>query len=196
VSNTNGSSHVLGHFDPASIRLDQSYVEGAAVQKLLTTVHVGRPSNQVFFRTHPDESYFVPVMRLLQDKDEGQYYAVQKDMLDELTGEFALYSIYTVMTRQKDVRLVPVKLPDDTGKYNSWHRSLGDGLEQAKSRWLRLKANRTNSCYDLLAAREGALIPEPNWEDVPPMDQVPILAFRDRLINSYDHPMVRQLRGE
>ena len=67
----NGSSHTLGHFDPATIRLDQSYVEGTAVQKLLTTVHVGRPSNQVFFRTHPDESYFVPVMGLLQDKDEG-----------------------------------------------------------------------------------------------------------------------------
>ena len=61
---------------------------------------------------------------------------------------------------------------------------------------MRLKANRTNSCYDLMAAREGALIPEPNWEDVPPMDQVLILAFRDRLITSYDHPMVRQLRGE
>jgi hypothetical protein len=68
VSNTNGSSHVLGHIDPASIRLDQSYVEGAAVQKLLTTVHVGRPSNQVFFRTHPDESYFVPVMRLCRTR--------------------------------------------------------------------------------------------------------------------------------
>jgi hypothetical protein len=196
ATNGNGTTHALGHFDPASIRLDQSYVEGTAVQKLLSVVHVGKPSNQTFFRTHPDDSYFVPVMGLVLDKDEGQFYAVQKDMLDELSGEFALFSIYTIMTRQKDVRLVPVKLPDDTGKHNSWHRSLGDGMEQAKVRWLRIKANRTNSCYDLLAAREGAVIPEPAWEDVPAMDQLLILAFRDRLISSYDHPMVRQLRGE
>ncbi len=41
-------------FDPANLRFDPSASETFGVKKLLTTVPVGKPSKQEFFRTHPD----------------------------------------------------------------------------------------------------------------------------------------------
>jgi hypothetical protein len=41
-------------FDPANLRLSQSFVETAGVKKLLTTVPVRKPSAQDFVRVHPD----------------------------------------------------------------------------------------------------------------------------------------------
>ena len=44
-------------FDPAALRLDQSFAGGPAVKKLLTTVPVRKPGNQDFVRVHAGEDY-------------------------------------------------------------------------------------------------------------------------------------------
>ena len=44
-------------YDPASLRLDQSFCDGTAVKKLLTTVPVRKPNRQDFVRVHPQEAY-------------------------------------------------------------------------------------------------------------------------------------------
>ena len=40
-------------YDPACLRLDQSFCDCTAVRKLLTTVPVRKPNRQDFFRRHP-----------------------------------------------------------------------------------------------------------------------------------------------
>ena len=47
----------LDPFDPASLRLDQTFTDGTAVRKLLTMVPVRKPSRQDFVRVHPDPAY-------------------------------------------------------------------------------------------------------------------------------------------
>ena len=44
-------------FDPANLRLSQSFTETVGVKKLLTTVPVRKPSPQEFVRVHPDPEY-------------------------------------------------------------------------------------------------------------------------------------------
>ena len=41
-------------FNPAALRLDQSYADTVGVKKLLTTVAVRKPTRQEFVRVHPD----------------------------------------------------------------------------------------------------------------------------------------------
>ena len=48
---------VLNPFDPASLRLDQTFTDGTAVKKLLTTIPVRKPKRQDFVRVHPDADY-------------------------------------------------------------------------------------------------------------------------------------------
>jgi hypothetical protein len=45
---------VLDPFDPASLRLDQTFTDGTAVKKLITTIPVRKPSRQDFVRVHSD----------------------------------------------------------------------------------------------------------------------------------------------
>jgi hypothetical protein len=62
-------------FDPANLRLSQSFVETAGVKKLLTTVPVRKPSPQDFVRVHPSPEYCdnFPIVEL---KDEREEYIV------------------------------------------------------------------------------------------------------------------------
>ena len=43
-------------FDPAALRLDQSFADTVGVKKHVTTVPVRKPNRQDFVRVHPDRS--------------------------------------------------------------------------------------------------------------------------------------------
>jgi len=46
----------------SSLRLTQNFSETLGVEKVLTTVPVGRPSKDGFFRTHPSPNLVVPAI--------------------------------------------------------------------------------------------------------------------------------------
>jgi len=46
----------------SSLRLTQNFGETLGVKKVLTTVPVGRPSKDRFFRTHPSPNLVVPAI--------------------------------------------------------------------------------------------------------------------------------------
>jgi hypothetical protein len=102
-------------FDPASLRLDQSFVESAGVRKLLTVVHVGKPNKQDFVRVHPDEAYR-SVVALIELEDDREIYLVPPAIARELVGEYKPCTLYTCVNMQGVVRLWPVKMPDPDGR--------------------------------------------------------------------------------
>jgi hypothetical protein len=53
-------------------------------------------------------------------------------------------------------------------------------------------ANKHVGGYDMLVAQ--AVLPEPEWPDVT-FDELMQIAFRERLIQGSDHPVVTQLLG-
>jgi hypothetical protein len=73
-----------------------------------------------------------------------------------------------------------------------WHRSAREAAGFAMTRWVRCKANRSLGAYEIFQAE--ACIAEPTWPDLN-FQEVIRIAFRDRLITSMDHPVIKRLRG-
>ena len=150
-----------------------------------------KPSPQDFVRVHPD-----PQMRgnfpLVELKDEREEYVIAGPLVAELVGEFISKTLYTAISRQGVVSLWPVRLPDPDGREMEWHRSAREAAEMAMSRWVRIKSNRALGAYEIFEAQ--GCIAEPVWPDLD-FQQIIRIAFRDRLITSLDHPVIKRLRG-
>ena len=175
-----------------NLRLSQSYVETAGVKKHLMTVPVRKPNPQDFVRVHPD-----PGMRenfpLIELKEEREEYIVAHQLVPELAGEFVRKTLYTTINRQGVVSLWPVRLPDDDGRKElEWHRSAREAAELAMTGWVRCKANLSLGAYEVFKTQ--GCISEPVWPDLD-FQQIIRIAFRDRLITSLDHPVIKRLRG-
>ena len=63
-------------FDPAALRLDQSYADTVGVKKLLTTVPVRKPNRQDFVRVHPDPAYRLTPAAIIEVKEDREVYLV------------------------------------------------------------------------------------------------------------------------
>jgi hypothetical protein len=63
-------------FDPAALRLDQSFAEAVGVKKLLTTVPVRKPNRQDFVRVHRDPAYRLTPAAIIELKEDREVYLV------------------------------------------------------------------------------------------------------------------------
>jgi len=178
-------------FDLDGLRLDQSFVETAGVRKLLNTVHVGKPNPQDFVRIRPERK-FRETFAIIELKEDREFYVLQRDIARELPGEFFLATLFTCINRQNVLRLVPVKLPGPDGRVNDWHRSLMDGVEAAMRGWVRIKANMNLGAYEIFEAT--GTFPDPVWPDET-FKALLRIAFRDRVVDQIDHPLIKRLRG-
>jgi hypothetical protein len=183
----------LDPFDPASLRLDQSFTDGTAVKKVWSTIPVGRPGRQDFFRVHPGESYRLAPAAIIELKDEREIYLVQANLAAELAGEIATVTLFTTINRQNVIRLWPVRLPSSDGKTNNWHTSAADAARRAMDSWVRIQANMNLGAYDIFKA--SANIPEPEWPEDLSFHSMLKIAFASRFIDRADHPLIQKLRG-
>ena len=178
-------------FNLDSLRLSQNFTETAGVKKLLTTVPVRKPTRQEFVRVHPSEEYRAdfPMIELKEDHEE---FIVGRDLVGDLAGEIVLKTLFTAINRQGVVFLWPVRLPDPEGRQQEWRRSMREAAEIGMTRWVRMKANMSLGAYDMAVA-EGTMT-EPAWPASSFQDLIRI-AFRDRLITTIDHHVIKRLRG-
>jgi hypothetical protein len=177
--------------DIANLRLSQSFIETAGVKKLITTVPVRKPNKQDFIRVHPGEEYRSAVA-LIELKDDREIYVVSPRIAGELSGEFFSAMLYTAINRQKVVFLWPTRLPGDDGRTMAWHESAQTSAELAMKHWVRVVANMSLGAYETLEAL--ATIPDPEWPEIS-FGELIRIAFKGRVINNLDHPVVKRLRG-
>jgi hypothetical protein len=179
-------------FDPAALRLDQSYADTVGVKKLLTTVPVRKPNRQDFVRVHPDSKYRLTPAAIIEVREDREVYLVTPNMAQALPGEFATVTLFTTITRQGTLHLWPVKLPSPEGRQNEWHRSAAEGAERAMKKWVRVTASMSLCAYEIFEASGD--LPEPVWPDVS-FEEILRIAFRDRIVDRADHPLVQRLQG-
>src|SRR5262245_11135877 len=110
-------------FDPASLRLDQSFADTVGVKKLLTTVPVRKPHRQEFVRVHSEDAFRLTPTVIIEVKEDREVYLVRREILPAVPGEFATVTLFTTISRQGTLFLWPVKLPNNEGRHNEWHRS-------------------------------------------------------------------------
>ena len=175
----------------SSLRLTQNFGETLGVKKVLTTVPVGRPSKDRFFRTHTSPSWVFPAW-ILENKASGETYLVSAEVASALGDQVRAVELHAAIDRQNNPFLIPIPLPGPNGVRNRWHESLAQAVERAKVVWLRISANKDLGGYDIYEAT--AKLPDPIWPDIT-MDELLEIAFRGRIIQNVDHAIVQERLG-
>jgi hypothetical protein len=201
--------HVLNTdpFDPQNLRLDQNFNEPIGVRKVITTVKCRKPHRQEFIRVHPHEDFRIDLPGIITKEGDrnGDFYPVVKTVALQLRGDQAVkaevkgYTLFYTINRQGTPFLWPVAIEDEEvngRRRDEWAISAREAAERAMGDvWVRVVANMNAGLYEVMEATNAA-IPDPIWpEDLALVDLVR-LSFKDRLITSIDHPLLKHLRGE
>jgi hypothetical protein len=183
------SPDAADRFDPVRLRLSQDFTE-IGVKKLLLTVPVRKPHSQEWVRVRPGDDWRLETA-ILELKDERETYLLDPSLWDELAIEIVLKVLFVAISRQGVLFIWPVKLPQSDGRQDAWSRSALAAAERAMTRWIRVLSNLNLGAYEVREA--GA--PDPTWpeEDLRSLIEI---AFRDKFIDSIDHPVIRRLRGK
>jgi hypothetical protein len=184
----------LDPFDPERLRLSQDFASTIGVKKELLTVPVRKPSKEWFIQVHPDESYRIATA-VIDLKEDRETYIVQPPLWSALSMEatFGQRLFVTAMNRQGVLFLWPIRLPGADGKIDEWSRSAMEAANLAVGQWVRVSANMSLGAYEVFVAPSELGTPE--WPDKSFRDLLSI-AFRDKQIDSLDHPVLQRLRGE
>lgn len=181
-------------FDPSKLRLSQGMTAAQGVKKHLTTLPVRKPSKEWFVRCHPDPSYRLETY-VLELKEDGEIYLVAPELWDQLAGEgtFSPRLLVTSINKQGTLFLWPIRLPSPDGRHDDWSRSAMEATSFASNGWVRIQSNMSLGAYEVFEAT-GSL-GDPEWPKSPFGDLLRI-AFKDKYIDSLDHPVLKRLRGE
>ena len=84
-------------------------------------------------------------------------------------------------------------MPGPDGKIDAWGRTALEAAKLAQEGWVRVTANMSLGAYEVFKATGD--IPEPEWPETPFRELLRV-SFKDKLIDTLDHPVLRKLRGE
>jgi hypothetical protein len=90
------------------------------------------------------------------------------------------------------VGIWPAKVPNSDGRQNSWHTTAITVAEEAMKRWVRVVPNKPAKANDVLVALEN--LSDPEFPELS-LNQLLRIAFKDRIVDRLDHPVIRKLRG-
>jgi hypothetical protein len=182
-------------FDPASLRLGAGFT--CTARKAILTVPVRKPGKTDFVRTHPSPEHRLTTLLLEVEGDRGrELYLVAPHLRQALAGWAGLRPklLVTAVNRQGVIFLWEANLPEEgTSRGRAWSDSALQAIDRAAKAWVRVAANMSLGAYELFEA--AGQLGEPEWPDLP-FKELLRLAFKDRFIDSLDHPELRRLRGE
>ena len=128
---------------------------------------------------------------VFMDKEENETFLVAPNMWAVLAGEIRPVLLLPTITRQGALMIWPMRIVDGSRR-DAWADTSAEAAGYAKEKWVRMAADKSLGAYRIYTA-EGQL-PDPIWPDKS-LEQLLEVAFRDRVIDSENHPVVRKLRG-
>jgi hypothetical protein len=174
-----------------ALRLSPESAAMIGTREVLTHVPVRKPSRTEWVRVHPNPEMQIATGVFI-DREERETFFVVPELRPELVGDLRPVLLATSITRQGVVCLWPIPLPDESGRRNAWGDAAREAAETAKEQWVRVVADMALGAYRIHLA-EGDL-PDPVWP-VKSLGELLQLAFKGRIVDSIDHPVVRRLRG-
>lgn len=172
------------------LRLQQDYEHMAEVTKVVTTVTIGKPNGQTFFRVHHEWKAVYRVFEKKQDY-KSEFFIVDTNAVPELASEAPPRLIVPLITRDGSLYVWPLRIGTAEKEADLAARSAYAAMQEAQSSWVRLKwKGREFECF----VAKGEL-PQPEWPDIT-FDEILDLAFAGRVIESANHPVVKALNGE
>lgn len=175
-------------FDLAQFRIPQEGFSDGLVEKIITTVKVSKPPRDEFFRVHPE---YRAEVGLIECSHANESYLVVGELCEALLNEpmFSPRLLVAAITKSGNPFLWPLRQNMD----NDWNRSAKEAAEIGQSNWIRVTSNRRIGSYEVSAAR--APYGDPIWPDMQ-FEKLVEIAFRGRIVDSMEHPILRELRGE
>jgi hypothetical protein len=177
--------------DLEALRLSPDSAAVGGTREILVQVPVRKPTRTEFFRVHADPQMSLTTAVFIDKQERDGAFFVMPEMREALLGEIKPALLLTAITTQGVVMIWPIVLPSD-GRRSYWFETAREAAELAKQNWIRMPADMSRGGYRIFKA-EGELA-APTWPDKSLNDLLEI-AFRDRIIDREDHPVVRRLRG-
>ncbi len=189
----NQNTNVEYEFDLAALKVNTNYAQSLPIHKGLALIPVRKPDKQWFIRVHEDPNWQMDA-HILEIKEDNEHYIVTPDLMQSISHEVVTKRLHAAINRQNTLFIWPIKLPID-GRIDDWNRSALNIAELAKREWVRIGSNRTMGMYEPMIAMCRENIPEPEWTE-DGFEKIVQAAFKDRIITSMDHPVLKRLRGE
>ncbi len=182
-------------FDVSRLRLPDDDDADLGVQELVVSIPYRKPSKESFFRIHPDPAYRCVGGLIELKDDETESYWVDRSLWPHLAEEptFGRRQVFTACTRQGLVFLWGCRLPGPDGKSPDWVTIPLEAAKAAETKWTKLYWDQGQRRHRIKVSIH--LDDEPTWP-TQPFPELLRLAFRDRVITSLDHPILKRLRGE
>lgn len=188
----NGHDDGNSPFDLKKLRINQRFGENLDARPVIASVAVRKPQRQWWVRVHPDPAMALETC-ILQFEQDQQFYLVDPALAPALPGETAATKLHTTVTMNGGLFLWPIKLPDEDGQLHECHVTAHNAAEVAQSTWIRISWFKPNNNYVVVRARGN--VPEPAWPEAD-LQKLLSVAFKDRFIDSLDHPVAKRLLGE
>ncbi len=182
-------------FDVERLRVHADDDAALGVRELLVSVRFARPSREAFFRVHPGPDYRCNA-GLVELKDaDGETFWVDPALWPHLAEEptFGRRLVVTAVNRQGCPFLWGLRLPGPDGKTPDWVSVPLEAAKAAESRWVKLFWDMSQRRHRVKVS--DYLADEPAWP-AQTFPELLKLAFKDQVISSLDHPVLKRLRGE
>jgi hypothetical protein len=168
--------------------------ENLSLKKIIIQVPVRKPNKQKFFRVKT-EAEFSTIVYVLEIKEDGDYFLVSPNIVPYIIQEVKKVRLNLAYYLDGNPFLIPVPLPDDNGKINSWHSSLDLVVKMAKENWVRAIPDKSINGYTLMQASGDMICSNELPSDKKLIDYIAI-AFRGKIIDTLDHPVIKTLLGQ
>ncbi len=182
---------------PAILRrfaLPSNYSEGlVGVKKKVAVVQVAKPKRNSWWIAKPE--HMLEAAILYDETATGKdAYLVAPELVMELGDDVVATSLHGVITRQGVYMIVPVRLPGTDGRLDAWNESMREAITASYEQPVRTASSRDAGSYVLHLA-PPTVVEMPPWP-TETWEELLAIAFRGRIIDDLDHPVLRRLRGE
>jgi hypothetical protein len=173
-----------------SLRLSQDFESLANVKQVVTEVTIGKPNRQTFFRVHSEWKGLYPILEL-KTTMKSEYYIVAPNAASEVEDEVQPRLLVPVITRDGRLYIWPLRVGNGEQPLDPAAASSLAAMLLAKNQWIKL-VWKGNS-FGTFAAKKD--LPTPEWPSVS-FEEMLEIAFKDRVIDSPDHAVIKSLIGD
>jgi hypothetical protein len=174
----------------SSLRLPDTYsASGGTTLPLKPTF--GKMNKHRFCRVHPGAEFKFRCL-LVDDKENSETYLAASNMAGHLGSLATPKTIRVAVDNSGVPKLIAEPDVDPSGRRNLWQSSYKEAIKQAETDWVRVEANMQAGQYEITKSTND--LGDPRWPKRS-IDELINDAFAGRIIDSPEHPYIRQIQG-
>jgi hypothetical protein len=174
----------------SSLRLPDTYsASGGTTLPLKPTF--GKMNKHRFCRVHPGAEFKFRCL-LVDDKENSETYLAAPNMAGHLGSLATPKTIRVAVDNSGVPKLIAEPDVDPSGRRNLWQSSYKEAIKQAETDWVRVEANMQAGQYEITKSTND--LGDPRWPKRS-IDELINDAFAGRIIDSPEHPYIRQIQG-